>query len=1240
MDPNDVEIETPQKDKEKADRKKTMRKRNMGLCNEELLKLVARGSAVICEILRLKDYIPEPYINKNEEKLYKDIIYDFSILNKPETFDKFEQRLRTDQELLDRDEDFRTNNIDLIERFFSLFYSIYQYITDWKTFIDQVNSGKFVQHTIDTILTNKEIRPLFCESIFSAGVMLLLVDRLIPGPTREKLIVSYYRYKGQSTIPHFQDIYKLFASTGYFPPTSFSDPKDEIRPKKYPVDYFKRCELNADIISKIIGTITGNDIYDQLLAYPTTNEYQTIAFSQQASLLVVTLFFCPKILDKDKKNMFDIVSKHFHDNFVISFYMGYTIDINEYWKDFKEAHNALDFHMKTNTLKDKKNLHLRKIKELDDKIKDFLIEGVMTEEYVLKNIEILLNIMRDSNVVLRWFILQRNITKKSIREIFNEKIENNDLVNLLLNLSQFEYLLKTMFQNLVFNKNTMWENDKSTCIQKIEELISYYSGNTAFNANVKLDNYSRYFEDLKGKFNTLDTKNPTKVGIRIGKIKDMITGIKSLDKISESVNAKENLRLINERLDHMLMLVNVKKSYLVSISKISDFSYAWIYIHDYKDEMQRLLRRDSKNVLLLRATFLKLASILNFPLIRLFEIESDDIESVTNYYSGELVKFVKTILQVIPRRVFELMQDVYNIFEFGFTEIPLKILKKDFKNYAQTQERYNLAKAVHGISMITKGILMMEKTLMGVIEVDPKEILEEGIRKELLNLLANTFQKHIDFSPGDKIDLTQKLNRLISEISSIKKSFIYIQDYINMNGSKMWSEEMHRLINFYVELEANKFLSRKIKNKKDKYEIFKYKIPSFPPLPKSPDSFTFLGRLTRYILSLTEPKNVTFCPLNYTWYEKEKLDKEVFGIKMLYKIKKAIGVEGFQGFGRLLGYLNFQNLTKLQPLFNNKLLIESSNNLRQISRQFGSPFICHNIEKAEGKELINQLEKFSQKSIDLVMEKVLKIGQIEFLRKLQNYILSENSEVDCYILNTEMKSMDKINLLILKNDIKVNFISDDANNQNNNDQGNPLGNGPNNNEPKKANSSLDNYYNNLCSFLEDFGYVDTEHTFFQNLNSLQYMPVILAATTYNSIKHYLEYDKKKMVLEKKLGENFDMNYYTHGIYCILYQMGKKPLITFIAMISEILRFKLYKSNKTDKDKKKEIKNVQKKDSSALGEGNPDITKYVSLLQYVLQELSDTIGINLDYFEVNLNNYLMFKNVATYYKIEPPKKKRK
>jgi WASH complex subunit strumpellin len=70
--------------------------------------------------------------------------------------------------------------------------------------------------------------------------------------------------------------------------------------------------------------------------------------------------------------------------------------------------------------------------------------------------------------------------------------------------------------------------------------------------------------------------------------------------------------------------------------------------------MQRILQSNSKNVLLLRAAFLKIASILNFPLVHLYEIDSEDIDSVTKYYSGELVSFVREILQIIPISVFTL----------------------------------------------------------------------------------------------------------------------------------------------------------------------------------------------------------------------------------------------------------------------------------------------------------------------------------------------------------------------------------------------------------------------------------------------------------------------------------------------------------------------------------------------------------------------------------------------------------
>lgn len=56
-----------------------------------------------------------------------------------------------------------------------------------------------------------------CESIYLYGVMLLLIDRLIPGPVRERLIVAHFRARGQSNIEHSKEIVRLFKSTGYVP---------------------------------------------------------------------------------------------------------------------------------------------------------------------------------------------------------------------------------------------------------------------------------------------------------------------------------------------------------------------------------------------------------------------------------------------------------------------------------------------------------------------------------------------------------------------------------------------------------------------------------------------------------------------------------------------------------------------------------------------------------------------------------------------------------------------------------------------------------------------------------------------------------------------------------------------------------------------------------------------------------------------------------------------------------------
>ena len=104
-------------------------------------------------------------------------------------------------------------------------------------------------------------------------------------------------------------------------------------------------------------------------------------------------------------------------------------------------------------------------------------------------------------------------------------------------------------------------------------------------------------------------------------------------------------------------------------------------------------------------------------------------------------------------------------------------------------------------------------------------------------------------------------------------------------------------------------------------------------------------------------------------------------------------------------------------------------------------------------------------------------------------------------------------------------------------------------------------------------------------------------------------------------------------------MGKKNLVTFISMVSEILRYKLVKQKL---NQKQDIKDV-KKEINAITNSNmdkyPELTKHISLLPFVFNWLQDNCDINLDYFELNLNDYILFKNVASYNKVEPPKKKK-
>lgn len=104
------------------------------------------------------------------------------------------------------------------------------------------------------------------------------------------------------------------------------------------------------------------------------------------------------------------------------------------------------------------------------------------------------------------------------------------------------------------------------------------------------------------------------------------------------------------------------------------------------------------------------------------------------------------------------------------------------KEFACYEDRYVLAKRTHEISILTEGMLVLDKTLMGVIEIDPKEILVDGIRKELGKTLAKMLHEGFIFSKkaGDVENLESKFQMLKEKFTGLKRSLEYIQDFLNI----------------------------------------------------------------------------------------------------------------------------------------------------------------------------------------------------------------------------------------------------------------------------------------------------------------------------------------------------------------------------------------------------------------------------------------------------------------------------
>ena len=984
------------------------------VCGRNLLRLASRGSAIIAELLRLSDNLPEPFLDEENIKdtlsqQYSKVLFDLKYIQDPMVYD---EKLSKSDDLIDLVQELEETYEEILERFYKLFESIYLYKKDLDKFINDLDSGFYIMHSSETIMESVEGRQLSVEIVYMYGIMLIFLEQRIPGTVRERLLMALYRlHGGDSMLSNFEEIAKLCRNIHNNERANVTNKRNSISSSSssssspfvasfYRMEaIFAKFPFDKNFIELLVGVLLQYDIYLMQSSFPDP-EHRCTKLSKQGSMLFVILYFCPELLHKDETKMTEVVTRHFSDCWTISIYMGHIVDLMDVWKPFAAAKRALE--KKASYIKD---LHENNAKTLVNCLKQLQavqVEGVLSTDYILSKSSLLLKLARQCNHALRWRLLHRHTLDEGISKIICSSPPRKELLNILLQLSQFEMTFKTMLKTIFEFKEEAWNQGKESTTERLMEVSLYFSGDRKIHKVKKDKKMMEWFVGLAEQVNGLEYKSDisTITGRKMQGIINALDDAEQFEAVDTSIQIKAYLAECKDFLKDMIKRVNLKEEIPNLLDNISDLSFAWGTLNDFTADFHTLIRGDSSTVRLLRSTVLKATSILDVPLVRIVTIKSPDAASVAEYYSSQLAEFVREVLGIIPTSLFEILHEIVDIQTNKMETVPIRFELKDMKEFAQLDLRYRLSMLTNQISILTEGILSMNKTVLGVIQVDPRQVLEEGLRRELVKRIAICLHDCLKLEKTSAPNIIAAMRTVASQLDGLKRSVQYIQDYIDMPGLKIYQQEFLRVINYNIEQEANRFIKKKTLDSASKYQSKVIPIPrlQLSILKNDNLSLTFMGRVMHALLTLTDVTYTVYVPEYSTWVnypapdqkQKKKEEKEIFEIcsaQTFSLLNQSLGVMGLRGLDKLLAFRTVHILKNTLKWYEKEI---SSSTMQDTLEKLREDLSPERKSPRDGLKVYTQSMKALEGLMLPLLQAIRNLGQSQLLRKHIAYTLQFN----------------------------------------------------------------------------------------------------------------------------------------------------------------------------------------------------------------------------------------------------------
>lgn len=923
------------------------------ICNSRLLALVARANAIITELHRLIKLVPSPYkytsqderVNaRNEDRsILDDIIYDFSYFQDSQSH---ENKIEADLTLKRADEKFCDEFIDILTRFYLTFESVQRYSSDLNNFMIELEDELFVGQSLDGLLVDAESRQLLSEAYFLLGYMLITVDNNFEGSLRERLIVSYYRYSSYKSSPgsSLDETCNLMRSTGFRSMQQQLYRTSHVvqfqRPENYPENLFSRVGVNQSVISLLIAKIQSTDIYDQTVSAFPHPDHRSSALSRQASMLYVILYFCPFILNNQRARMREIADKFFYDNWVISLHMGELVNLIEAWEPYKAAKESLNQLIEADSVRTLINQNNLKFYRTSKHLNEYLKEGWLDEKSVLENHQQMVNQMREANVLLRWYMLhsqlhtdwQLRLSQSMYSLVIREAPNREILFKFIQDLSELEKKFTEIYHAVLSSKSRRIEECRLAAGETLNDLIDIMSDTKPMRwiqvgANSKLVSLLGEFASC---LNNIDFEQLIARDSVINLINDIDIGQesylsgKNLQIIQLFTDTKESLLLI-------LKFISLTGDLKLSLHSISDFGYAWrIMDVTFTTYMQKMIKDNPFKVYCIESIFLKLASSFDLCLLRLRQNNSkDDLTSVTQYYSRQLISYMRDVLHIIPASILELVSSIISIqTKYFMYDMPAKISLDNLKDYSLPEQRFQMLELTHKISHYAESMLMMQNTTIGSIKINSKQLLEDGIRRELVKRMSDSIQATAQQSKiSSTMTISQQaqcllstLKRLDTIMNGYKCSFNYLQDYLFIYGLRMWQEELGRIIKFNVELASESLMGKwcsrdkggcqgpSFSNHGSIYQSLNAPVPIYN---SDPSESSFMMIILNEILKVTDGRATIYDEQMNAWYDQKAPHDKIVDLELFELFASSLNITGLNGIDQMCCVLIMVELEKL-----------------------------------------------------------------------------------------------------------------------------------------------------------------------------------------------------------------------------------------------------------------------------------------------------------------------------------------